>query len=127
MALQAWLARRRKTLAESALQSPGSIRPSQAVWRDLYAAIGDSEFVEQDESIIRDATKRLTFVHRVDHQSGSRVNEDPFFAALDFALDHLPQAAVRQLPKAKLWAQYYIYRQQHPLPPPTPRLEEMWE
>jgi hypothetical protein len=73
------------------LRAPGFVRPTAAGLRfEVRDYIGECQFVYQDESIIQDALKRLTYVHRIDHTPEV---DDWAVEELLFRLDHLEESS----------------------------------
>lgn len=69
-------------------QGVNLVRASPAAFLSKDIHVADCAFVHQDESVIRDALKRLTYVHRVDHTPGV---DDWAVEELLFRLDHIEE------------------------------------
>lgn len=66
----------------------GFIRASPAAFLLAETHVGECAFIQQDESVVQDALKRLTYVHRVDHTPEV---DDWAMEELMFSLDHIDE------------------------------------
>ena len=87
-----WKMNERTRQAQMAI-GPGYVSPSPAMWLSHEIEVGDSQYVKQDQSVIRDALKRLTYVHRVDHTPEV---DDWAFTELLFRLDNIEDLSAQQ-------------------------------
>ena len=87
-----WKTHERVRQAEMAV-GPGYVTPSPAMWLSSDVYVGDSQYIHQDESVIRDALKRLTYVHRVDHTPEV---DDWAITELLFRVDHIEELSGQQ-------------------------------
>jgi len=109
------------------MSGPGYVRPTISGLRlPIDWHIGECEYLTDDsDEVIRSASERLTFVHRVDHTPEV---DNWGLEELDFTVRHIEKLSGFQqaiLGKMRLWAEYESQKEYKDLEP-LPRLEEMW-
>jgi hypothetical protein len=75
-------------------QGVNLVRASPAAFLSKDIHVADCAFIHQDESVIQDALKRLTYVHRVDHTPEV---DDWAVEELLFRLDHIEELSGQQI------------------------------